>query len=161
MAEDRNQRAAETLAGAYEALDRADQALAQPAPDADGSAWHQARTAAPPRPAPPQHSAAAARRDWQAEQRWIEQIIDAKLDRFGEALCAGIGEVTGDLAKEERLRLEGKIDAAKAELASTTLALLAELEHRLDLSERAIAVLAGQRATPARPRLVVSDDDAA
>jgi hypothetical protein len=94
----------------------------------------------PPAPRPPQ-------RDWQAERRWVAQIVDKEIGPLAEE----IGRVCA--STDNRLdRLEERMAASDQAVVE----LLREMEERLArLEERAITKPAH------RPRLVGGGDDAA
>jgi len=130
-------------------LDRVDEINAELAAREPTELWQpppapERRPVAQPTPRP-----APTARDWQAERRWIEGIIDRRLDSFAKS----IAEAEAEIVKEERAALWREIEARIAKSDSATVELILDLERRIAELER--------RAPPAKPRLVAGGSDAA
>jgi len=106
--------------------------------------------AAPQQPEPVQRAPRAPVRDWAAEQKWIEGIIDRKLHAF-----AGIiGQAEGEATKEDRAAIRAEIEARIAKSDAATVELILGLERKVaELEQRAMM------KPPPKPKLV--DDNAA
>jgi len=87
-------------------------------------------------PQPPEPASSRPRaprpegRNWEAERRWIEGIIDSKLagaaEEFGAALGETISETRQEIESEFRREIKGAIDAFRV-----------ETQHHLDKDVRA------------------------
>jgi hypothetical protein len=110
-------------------------------------------------------------RDWPAEQRWVEQIIDQHLGAatkkhvtaVAESLGGGVGEELAVIAKRERELWRGELTAALDQARTEFRAELAAAEARIRIAYLEQKLLeAEQRAAPrsAVPRLIGGSDAA-
>ena len=124
---------AELWQRAHETLERSGEALRQSYErNPERVAGRQMADSAPAysgvaEPVPPIRRPPREGRDWTAEQRWVEQIIDQKLGMYSGAIGAAAGkcakelkieiiDAMGEVIAAERKRYRAELDALRTEL---------------------------------------------